>query len=341
MVYTFPFMNYFKARGDQEAAVFPGGQRVTYGWLHKEIESFISYGSTLKRPSVVRLTPDDIMTVPRFFAVTDCPGLAVVVADPNRREWKELGGELINSKMVLDLLSAGGTGLLLFTSGTTGKPKAVLHDMKRFALKYERPGYAMRTVVFFPLDTVSGVDTMLYTLLNGGVAIFPGSMRINDVCSAVEKYRAEVLPVSPTFLTMLILSGAHKDFDMSSLKIVTCGSEIVDPGVIDAFRELYPGVTVKQKFGMTEVGALRTVTNPDNPELIKIEGDGLTTKVVLDPDTGDKFLVIKSRTMMLGYVCPDEPVSEWLSTGDKVETHGEWLRVVGRRAPVVRAKWGM
>ena len=45
------------------------------------------------------------------------------------------------------------------------------------------------------------------------------------VCAAIERYRVEVLPTTPTFLKMLLISAAYRRYDLSSLQLVTYGTE--------------------------------------------------------------------------------------------------------------------
>src|SRR4051812_19684171 len=62
-------------------------------------------------------------------------------------------------------------GLILFSSGSTGKPKAALHDLWRLLAKYKRRGQRYRTLVFLLLDHIGGVNTLFYTLSNGGTVV--------------------------------------------------------------------------------------------------------------------------------------------------------------------------
>ena len=65
-------------------------------------------------------------------------------------------------------------GLVLFSSGSTGKHKAAVHDLSALLKKYQVPRHAYRTLVFLQLDHIGGVNTLLYTLSNGGDGGRPG-----------------------------------------------------------------------------------------------------------------------------------------------------------------------
>jgi hypothetical protein len=89
---------------------------------------------------------------------------------------------------VVELRERGHPGLVLFSSGSTGKNKASLHDLVPFLEKFEVPRHAMRTIAFLLFDHIGGINTLLYTLSNGGVVI---SIRDRDpeIVCVVEEAR--------------------------------------------------------------------------------------------------------------------------------------------------------
>ena len=68
------------------------------------------------------------------------------------------------------LRATGHPGLILFSSGSTGTSKCALHDLSRLLKKFAMPRHAYRTVVFLQLDHIGGINTLFYTLANGGTA---------------------------------------------------------------------------------------------------------------------------------------------------------------------------
>ena len=77
-------------------------------------------------------------------------------------------------QLLLDKLrDSGDAGLVLFSSGSSGEPKAIVHNFTKLLKKYniKRPAY--RTLAFLPLDHMGGLNTMLHTLYNGGCLIVP------------------------------------------------------------------------------------------------------------------------------------------------------------------------
>ena len=73
--------------------------------------------------------------------------------------------------MLRGLLDAGAPGLVLFSSGSTGENKAVLSDFDRLLEKFKVPRQRLVTLTFLLFDHIGGVNTLFYTLSNGGTVV--------------------------------------------------------------------------------------------------------------------------------------------------------------------------
>ena len=229
------------------------------------------------------------------------------------------------------LAGVGRGGFVVFSSGSSAAPKAVLHDFDRFTCPLMDAAKAKRTLAFLLFDHIAGVDTALYTLFAGGSLIVPASRSVRDATAAIERHRVQVLPTSPAFLKLLALDGNREGRDLSSLEIVTYGSEPVSGATLERLRELLPDVRLIQKYGTSEFGAPRSQTR---------DGDGLWLR--LDPEaTGtrieDGILWVRPKTMMVGYLNAEQPEMRdgWVSTGDRVEVDGDWVRILGRASAMI------
>ena len=222
-------------------------------------------------------------------------------------------------------------GLILFSSGSTGKSKAALHDLTGMLEKFKARRNKQRTITFLLYDHIGGVNTMLYTLSNGGCVITVQERSPEKVLEAVEKHRVELLPTSPTFINMVLLSEAYKHHDLSSLKTVTYGTEPMPESTLKRFHELFPNITLQQTYGLSEVGILRSKSKSSDSLWVKIGGEGFETRVV------DGILHIKAESAMLGYLNAPSPFTEdgWFITGDEVEADGEYFRILGRRSELI------
>ena len=229
------------------------------------------------------------------------------------------------------LRSTGNAGLVLFSSGTTGEPKAVLHDFSLFLERYRTPRPSLRTLGFLLFDHIGGINTLMHTLFNRGVVIVPEKRSPKSVLQACAEHQVEVLPTTPTFLRMMLLNGAIPDLVPGSLKIVTYGTEKMDQSTLNDLCELLPEVDFRQTYGMSELGILRVKSKARNSLFMRIGGEGVQLKVVED------VLFIKSETRMLGYLNSTSPFDEagWYNTKDIVEQSDGLFSIVGRASDVI------
>ena len=250
------------------------------------------------------------------------PGTRAVTREPKRSA---------TSPLIEQLRAREHAGLIVFTSGSSGKPKAILHDIERVASKFSTARKPWRMLLMLLMDHFGGFNTLLACLFDGGVGICVGDRSPQNVCRSIEAFQAELLPTTPTFLGLLIGSGIWKNYDLSSLKLITYGAEPMPPSILSKIAQIVPNAELKQTYGLSELGVLRS-SSPDAGSLwLKIGGNGFETRVV------DGELHIRSSSSMLGYLNAPSPIDEsgWMNTGDLVEQQGDLIRFVGRRSDII------
>jgi acyl-CoA synthetase (AMP-forming)/AMP-acid ligase II len=236
-----------------------------------------------------------------------------------------------SNSLLLRLRSAGDPGLVLFSSGSTGKPKAILHNMRLVAEKFRKPGPRIVAIAFLMLDHFGGINTIFSILGGSGTVVTVRDRSVVSICRAIEECRVEVLPTTPSFLNMLVRSDAVGRFDLSSLKRITYGTEVMPQQTLDRVAAAFPGVMLQQTYGLSELGVLRSKSREDGSLWVRVGGDGFQTKVV------DGVLWIKSDYAMVGYLnapCPFD-ADGWFDTQDLVEVEGDWLRILGRDSDLI------
>jgi len=229
------------------------------------------------------------------------------------------------------LRSQAHPGLVLFTSGSTGRHKGAVHDVVALLEKFKAARGCYRTIVFLQIDHIGGVNTLLYTLANGGMSVAPADRSPEAVCRAIARHRVELLPTSPTFLNLLLLSEAFRRHDVSSLRLVTYGTEPMPESTLERLAATLPGVDLLQTYGSTELGILRSKSRSRNSLWVRVGGEGYETKIV------DGRLRVRARAAMLGYLNAPSPFDEegFMDTGDLAEADGEWIRILGRQSEVI------
>lgn len=244
---------------------------------------------------------------------------------------KQLNNVVLNENL-LRLKNEKRAGLILFTSGSTGKPKGALHDLSKLLIKYMgHSKRAMKTLVFLMLDHIGGINTFFSLISNGATMVIPHDRSPEKICTMIEKYKIELLPTTPSFLNLIMASEAYKDHDLSSLQLITYGTEVMPQSLLNKLRIVFPKANLKQTYGLTEVGILSTKSKSSDSTWVKVGGKGYQTKVV------DGVLWIKSDTSILGYLNAPSPFTDdgWLITNDRVEVDGDYLRILGREEEII------
>lgn len=233
--------------------------------------------------------------------------------------------------LYLELHARRVPGLVMFTSGSSGKPKAVVHDFSKLLEKFRMPRPAMITLNFLLFDHWGGLNTLLHALSNLCLIVFPDRRTPESVCELIAQHRIELLPATPSFLNLLLISGAHLRHDLTSLKIISYGAEPMPASTLVGMRKAFPNVELRQTYGMIELGVLRAKSRAVDSLWVKVGGDGYQLRVV------DGILQIKAESAMLGYINAPSPFTAdgYLITGDLVEQDGEWLRILGRQSDII------
>lgn len=236
--------------------------------------------------------------------------------------------------LISGLREGGRAGLILFSSGSTGRPKAMVHDLDRLLAPHaERRPRALVLLVFLMFDHIGGLNTLFTALATGATVVIPATREPDDVAALIARHRAAVLPASPTFLNLLLMSGARERHDLSSLRIISYGTEPMPDALLARLRAAFPGARFIQTFGTSETGITQTTSKSSDSTLLKLDDPALEHRIV------DGELWLRSRTQILGYLNhPMHAFTEdgWFRTGDLVEAGSDgYLRISGRRAELI------
>jgi len=222
-------------------------------------------------------------------------------------------------------------GLVLFTSGTSGQPKGAVHVFSKLLEKFKTPRTALKTVNFLLFDHWGGLNTLFHTLSNAGVVLTIRDRAPDTICRFVQNHKIELLPASPTFLNLLLISEAYRLYDLSSLKVITYGSEPMPESTLLRLNAAFPKIKIKQTYGLIELGVLRAKSKSDNSLWVKVGGEGYDLRI------RDGILQIKADSAMLGYLNAPSPFTDdgYFITGDAVEVDGEFIKILGRKSEII------
>lgn len=234
------------------------------------------------------------------------------------------------------ILPADTGALIVFTSGSTGVPKAIVHDIDALCYRYLAKKEPLSSICFLLFDHMGGINTVLFLLFRGGTAVNVAERQVDIVCQAVQQYRVRLLPTTPSFLSQLLMARAHLKYDLSSLQVISYGTEVMSEAVLRKLNEVLPDCVFKQTYGLSETGVLQVQSRSNDTLWIKFIDPGVESKVV------DHVLWIKTRSNLLGRIvfgahgpALEQNGEEWFCTNDLVETDGEYLMILGRQTDII------
>lgn len=348
----------FAEMADRRAIIF-NDTVYSYADLNRRIEYYskLIREDGVESGSVVAINSDySFEAIALFFALADnkniiVPIIATVSEElDNRIESAEAdymftndNEQFVSNKLysqnekhdyIKKLITDRRSGLVLFSSGSTGKPKAMLHDLDMLMQGYRgKRQKEINTLIFLTFDHIGGMDTLLRIFSIGGTITIPASRQPEEISRLIERYRVNVLPSSPTFLNLLLLSGLHQKYDLSSLKIIAFGAEPMPESLLLRLRKLFPDMELQQKFGTSETNAIRVTSRSNDSLFMKLDDPNLEHKVI------DGELWLKSKTQVLGYLnAPMNDFTEdgWFKTGDLVETSEDgYIKIIGRNKEII------
>jgi acyl-CoA synthetase (AMP-forming)/AMP-acid ligase II len=351
-----PLLERFARLDAADCMVFDGTP-VTYATLARRVEGWVDH---LRR---ARLGTGTVVALDATYCPESCAALlalievgAIIVPlsglpRPQRREFRAIGeveaairidgagrlesvartGRLATHDLYRRLREVGSPGLVLFSSGTTGRSKASVLDMRLLLKRYEDVAKPRCTLSFLNLDHIGGINTLLHTLHAGGTVVTVPERSAEAVFAAIARHGVQVLPTTPTFLNMVLLSAAHRRYASSSLELITYGTEPMPQRTLTRLIDELPHVRFKQTYGLSELGILPTRSRGDGTLWVKLGGEGFDHKIV------DGILWIRSAMAMLGYLNAPAPFDDdgYFNTQDVVITDGDYVRILGRRSEII------
>ncbi|GHI06954.1 fatty acid--CoA ligase [Streptomyces cellostaticus] len=271
----------------------------------------------------------------------------VVLADDapqDFRTWKDFlaGGEGVESSEVLRHgaeLDGGSLSDIVFTSGTTGRPKGAMitHEqtLTAYGIWADLAGLRStdRYLIVNPFFHTFGYKAGVIACLMRGATMIPQPVfNVDTALANVAAERVTVLPGPPTLHQSLLDHPSRHAHDLSSLRLVVTGAAVVPLRLVERLRGELGVETVLTAYGLSEASGMVTMCRRgDAPSVIASTSGraipGTEVRVAdaegtpVPPGTPGEVLV-RGFNVMRGYyedqAATDEAVSPdgWLSTGD-------------------------
>ncbi len=231
----------------------------------------------------------------------------------------------------------GATEWILFTSGTTGVPKMVLHDLASLAGAIRRGVDLAQPAIwatYYDIRRFGGLQIFLRAVLGGGSLVLTSPEEaIPDFLERARSHGATHVTGTPSHWRRVLMSPAAQRIAPHYVRL---SGEIADQGILDALRNRYPHARVAHAFATTEAGLAFEVN--DGLAGFPASLCGSATGEVEMTVAGGTLRIRSPRTARRYLGAQAEPLidsSGFIDTGDLVELRGDRYYFAGRRGGII------
>jgi long-chain acyl-CoA synthetase len=253
----------------------------------------------------------------------------------------------------------GDAAVIIYTSGTTGKPKGAVHSHHTLLMNCRQSSAMLRrkftaadrALTPLPLSHLYAMQSGLNQMFRvGGSLVLMRRFDATGVLANVGRYRCTFLTGAPPMFIRWMAMPELRSFDLSSLRIVTCGAAPLAATVLREFEDA-TGVAISESYGLTEAGP--TTHSNSNGPVDKIGSVGppvpLVESRLIGPDGRDVApgeageIAVRSPSLMLGYWRNQEATDAvirdgWLHTGDVATVDADgYYTIVDRLKDMISA----
>jgi len=244
---------------------------------------------------------------------------------------------------------------ILYTAGTTGKPKGVLLSHKnwiwsainRVSDVEIRPEY--RVMLVFPLYHSAALLILMCNLYYGCTNVTMRAFDPRAVMEIMETEKISSMAFPPTVWNFILQLPDLERYDTSSVKSISSGAEAMPVEMKKKLQILFPNAKLGETYGMTECAATITTLRPEDV-LRKIDSVGkpfANVELRIADGGGDRNpgeigeILLRGPNVTVGYYKDNAATSEalkggWLHSGDLGMLDGEgYLKIVDRKKDMI------
>jgi HIP---CoA ligase len=233
---------------------------------------------------------------------------------------------------------------IIFTSGTTGRPKGVMMPHTATLRLYAEwndlagPREGDRYLIVNPFFHIFGYKAGVIASMIRGMTVYPFPVfDIDRVLGTVEREKITVLPGAPTIYHELLAARRRGGHDMSSLRVAVTGAADIPVELIRRIKEELPFQSIMTGYGLTEAGTVTASRQGDSFEdiatTVGTPCDGFEMRIATDGE-----VLARGYAVMTGYFEDPKATAEaidadgWLHTGDlgTIDDQGR-LKIIGRK----------
>jgi acyl-coenzyme A synthetase/AMP-(fatty) acid ligase len=250
-----------------------------------------------------------------------------LVPDENITEKYKLTDEnnIDGEKLFNSCLNSSNWELTLYTSGTTGIPKKVTHNVKSLTRMVKTSPKYENSIWGFAYNPthIAGIQVFFQAFLNKNTIIKLFGLRRDVIYDLIEKYCITNISATPTFYRMLL----PVEKEMETVRSISVGGEKLDDKLTKQLKDIFPQAKILNIFASTEAGSL-----------FASDGDIFTIKQEVESYIKIENNEIYVHKDFLGESDSFQLVGEWYNTGDEIEIVSEnplSFRIIGRKNEMV------
>lgn len=155
---------------------------------------------------------------------------------------------------LLRYISQSESEITIFTSGTTGQPKSVVHSVKSLTRSVKIGEKHRGNIWGFAYNPthIAGIQVFFQALLNENTIVNLFGLSRDEIFAAIQKHRITHISATPTFYRLLM----PPVFSLPEIERATLGGEKSSPELISSIKQLFPNAKVTNVYASTEAGTL-------------------------------------------------------------------------------------
>lgn len=231
---------------------------------------------------------------------------------------------------VVDSIEDDDITVLMYTAGTTGRPKGVPLRHSGFVsyvlenVEPATPEKEEKNLVTVPLYHVAGIQAMMAAVYGGRTMVLMRQFEVKEWLETVQREKANRAMLVPTMLRWIIDNPDFDDYDLTSLKVITYGAAPMPFEIISKAIKKMPWVQFINAFGQTETASTITALGPEDHYIRGTEEEVAKKLKRLSSSIGKPLRDVEVRIVDdAGNTLPAFEVGEILAKGPRVMS-GYW-----------------